>query len=401
MLLAVDVGNTQTHLGAFEGERLVEHWRFQTRAGATGDELAERIGGLMALRGLGLDDIDAVCVSSVVPPLGSQYEQLTERYLEPSACWSRRGSRPGCRSGSTTRWRSAPTAWSTPSPPTTRSAAPASSSTSAPGSTSTPSPPTASTSAARSRPGLEISLTALVERAARIPRIDLAEPEAAIGRSSRAAIQSGVVFGFAGLIDGVARRIEEELGGARFLATGGLAAAIVPFTETIDEVDDLLTLKGLRLIHDRNAAHSGRSPTRSRSAACAIANRVLLAPLAGIGNWFVRLQAKRHGAGLAVSEMVSSFALHYRNERTLRDLMRIHPDEHPVSIQLFGHDAEVMRSGAAIAAEAGADLIDINMGCPVPKVRRTGAGAAAARAIRTWPWRWPAAPPRAAACRSP
>jgi tRNA-dihydrouridine synthase B len=106
-----------------------------------------------------------------------------------------------------------------------------------------------------------------------------------------------------------------------------------------------------------------------------ISNRVLLAPLAGIGNWFVRLQAKRHGAGLAVSEMVSSFALHYRNERTLRELMRIHPDEHPVSLQLFGHDAEVMRSGAAIAAEAGADLIDINMGCPVPKVRRTGAGA--------------------------
>jgi tRNA-dihydrouridine synthase B len=106
-----------------------------------------------------------------------------------------------------------------------------------------------------------------------------------------------------------------------------------------------------------------------------IPNRVLLAPLAGIGNWFVRLQAKRHGAGLAVSEMVSSFGLHYRNERTLRELMRIHPDEHPVSVQLFGHDAEVMRSGARIAAGAGADLIDINMGCPVPKVRKTGAGA--------------------------
>jgi tRNA-dihydrouridine synthase B len=106
-----------------------------------------------------------------------------------------------------------------------------------------------------------------------------------------------------------------------------------------------------------------------------IPNRVLLAPLAGIGNWFVRLQAKRHGAGLAVSEMVSSFGLHHRNERTLRELMRIHPDEHPVSVQLFGHDPEVMRSGAAVAAEAGADLIDINMGCPVRKVRRTGAGA--------------------------
>src|ERR1700759_5083223 len=106
-----------------------------------------------------------------------------------------------------------------------------------------------------------------------------------------------------------------------------------------------------------------------------LSNRVRLAPLAGIGNWFVRLQAKRHGAGLAVSEMVSSFALHYRNERTLRELLVLHPEEHPVSIQLFGHDAEVMRSGAEIAAAAGADLIDINMGCPVPKVRKTGAGA--------------------------
>src|SRR5215208_5017879 len=105
-----------------------------------------------------------------------------------------------------------------------------------------------------------------------------------------------------------------------------------------------------------------------------LANRVLLAPLAGIGNWFVRLQAKRHGAGLAVSEMISSFGLHHRNERTQRELMRIHPDEHPVSVQLFGHDPNVMRSGAAVAAEAGADLIDLNMGCPVRKVRRTGAG---------------------------
>jgi tRNA-dihydrouridine synthase B len=107
-----------------------------------------------------------------------------------------------------------------------------------------------------------------------------------------------------------------------------------------------------------------------------IPNRVMLAPLAGIGNWFVRLQARRHGAGLAVSEMVSSFALHHRNERTLRELLVVHADEHPVSIQLFGHDPEVMRSGAAIAREAGADLIDINMGCPVRKVRKTGAGAA-------------------------
>jgi nifR3 family TIM-barrel protein len=108
----------------------------------------------------------------------------------------------------------------------------------------------------------------------------------------------------------------------------------------------------------------------------AIPNRVVLAPLAGIGNWFVRLQARRHGAGMAVSEMVSSFAIHYRNERTLRELLRLHPDEHPVSVQLFGHDPDVMASAAERVAAAGADLIDINMGCPVPKVCKTGAGAA-------------------------
>src|SRR5438034_616311 len=77
-----------------------------------------------------------------------------------------------------------------------------------------------------------------------------------------------------------------------------------------------------------------------------VPNRVLLAPLAGIGNWFVRLQARRHGAGLAVSEMVSSFAIHHRNDKTMTELLRIHPDEGPVSIQLFGQDADVMRSAA-------------------------------------------------------
>ena len=105
-------------------------------------------------------------------------------------------------------------------------------------------------------------------------------------------------------------------------------------------------------------------------------NRVVLAPLAGIGNWFVRLQAKRYGAGLVVSEMVSSFGLVHGDRRTLNEFLRIHPDEHPVSMQLFGHDPAVMRDAAAIAAAAGADLIDLNMGCPVRKVCKTGAGAA-------------------------
>jgi tRNA-dihydrouridine synthase B len=110
-----------------------------------------------------------------------------------------------------------------------------------------------------------------------------------------------------------------------------------------------------------------------------IPNRVVLAPLAGIGNWFVRLQAKRFGAGLAVSEMVSSFAIHYGNRKTHDELLTIDPREReggPVAIQLFGHDPEIMRSAAAHVATIGADLIDLNMGCPVPKVMKTGAGAA-------------------------
>ena len=106
-----------------------------------------------------------------------------------------------------------------------------------------------------------------------------------------------------------------------------------------------------------------------------VSNRVVLAPLAGIGNWFVRLQAKRHGAGLVVSEMVSSFGLKHGDERTHREFLRIHPEEHPVAIQLFGHDPDVMREAAEIVASRGADLIDINMGCPVRKVVKTGAGS--------------------------
>jgi tRNA-dihydrouridine synthase B len=119
-----------------------------------------------------------------------------------------------------------------------------------------------------------------------------------------------------------------------------------------------------------------------------VPNRLVLAPLAGIGNWFVRLQAKRYGAGMAVSEMVSSHAIHHRNPKTLNELLRIDEREReagvggmggsggPVVIQLFGESPELMRSAAVEVARAGADAIDINMGCPVEKVKKTGAGAA-------------------------
>jgi type III pantothenate kinase len=252
VLLAVDVGNTQTHLGAFDGERLIEHWRFQTRSGATGDELAGQLAGLLALSEMSLTDVHAVCVSSVVPPLGVQYERLTERYLDADCLTIG----PGVKTGMPIRIDN----------PLEVGADRLVNSIAAydrfQGACVVVDFGTGinidAVSAAGEYlggaigPGLEISLSALIERAARITRIDLTAPETAIGRSSRAAIQSGFVFGFAGLIDGVVRRIEKELGEASLLATGGLAQVVVPFTETIDEVDDMLTLKGLRLIYARN-----------------------------------------------------------------------------------------------------------------------------------------------------
>jgi type III pantothenate kinase len=255
MLLAVDVGNTQTHLGAFEGSDLRESWRFQTRAGMTSDEIAERISGFMELSGVNFRDVDAICVSSVVPPLGNQYERLCERYLHGGECLL---IGPGVKTGmpiridnpyevgadrlvnavaAYERFESACVVvdFGTGINFDAVSAA-------------------GEYLGGAIAPGVEISLTALAQRGARIPQIDLTRPEAAIGKSTRSAIESGVVFGFAGLIDGVARRIVEELGeGTPIIATGGLASSIVPYCDSIADIDELLTLTGLRIIYERNA----------------------------------------------------------------------------------------------------------------------------------------------------
>ena len=253
MLLAIDVGNTQTHLGAYRDGELAEHWRFRTVSGATGDEIAERIAGLLALSGVDAGEIGALAVSSVVPPLGGQYEAMARRYFD-SPCLL---VGPGVKTGmpiridnpyevGADRLVNAVAAYERVG-----------------GACIVVDFGTGINFDVVSEggeylggsiaPGIEISLTALAERGARIPRIELSAPAAAIGKSTRGAIQSGVIFGFAGLIDGIVRRIEAELGGEPSrLATGGLAHAIVPFSETIEEIDEMLTLEGLRLIWERN-----------------------------------------------------------------------------------------------------------------------------------------------------
>jgi type III pantothenate kinase len=252
MLLAVDIGNTQTHLGAFRGDDLVEHWRFATVRESTADELGAALRNLLALRGLAFEDLDASIISSVVPELGPEWEHVGERYLGHATL----SVGPGLKTGMPIRIEN----------PRELGA-----------------DRLVNAIAAHERlggpciavdfgtainydvvsvegeylggiisPGVELSVEALTARAAKLPKIDLGEPRSLIGRSTVDAIRAGVVYGFAGQVDGIVRRLRAELGEeAGAIATGGLAGIVVPHTETIDEIDDLLTLTGLRLIYER------------------------------------------------------------------------------------------------------------------------------------------------------
>lgn len=253
MLLAVDVGNTQTHLGVFERAELVERWRVATELEATADEVAMAMRGLLALRGMELDDVDACIVSSVVPHLSPEYRQMAERYLGLAAVIVGPGLKTGMsirvdnpRELGADRLVNAVAGYERCHGPCvivdfgtaiTFDAVSAS----------------GEYLGGIIAPGVEISMEALTERAAALPKVDLHSPTALIGKTTQAAIQSGIVYGFAGQVDGIVERLRNELGEATtVIATGGLAAAIVPHTHTIDEVDDLLTLTGLRLVYERN-----------------------------------------------------------------------------------------------------------------------------------------------------
>jgi len=253
VLLVVDVGNTQTHLGAFRGRELINDWRFATVRESTADELGSRLRSLLALRDLGFADLDASILSSTVPQLRPEWTGMAERYLGHEMPAVGPGVKTGMpirmdnpREVGADRLVNAVAAYERVGGPCV-----------------VVDFGTAITYDCVGgagdyiggiiAPGVEVSMEALTSRAAAIPKVDLTPPRALIGKSTVEAIRSGVIYGFASQVDGMVARLRDELGAAtRVIATGGLAGAIVPFCELIDEVDPLLTLTGLRLIFERN-----------------------------------------------------------------------------------------------------------------------------------------------------
>jgi type III pantothenate kinase len=256
MLLVVDVGNTQTHFGVFpeDGTKLAEHWRFATVRESTGDELGAALSNLLALRGLSFTDVRGSIVSSTVPQLSEQWTLMSERYLDQRMLVVGPEIRTGMpirmdnpHEVGADRLVNAVVAYERVhdtcvvvdfGTAITYDAVSAS----------------GEYLGGIITPGVEISIDALYDRAAKLPKVELAEPRSLIGKSTVDAIRSGIVYGFAGQVEGIVRRLRGELGpDTTVIATGGLAGLLVPFVrETIDEVDDLLTLIGLRLIWERN-----------------------------------------------------------------------------------------------------------------------------------------------------
>ena len=250
MLLAVDVGNTQTVLGLCEGERIVEHWRLATERTRTGDELGVLLTGL-----LDVDAVDGICLASTVPTLVREWERVAARWVEAPLL----AVGPGVKTGIQIRYDDPREV----GPDRIVNSVAAKERYGAPvivvdfGTSTNFDAVSAGGEYVGGvlAPGVAISMEALFDRAARLSRVEFVAPPTVIGRNTVHALQSGVVYGFAGQVDGIVRRMSEELGGEpRVLATGGLAGLIVPHAETVHEHLPDLTLEGLRLVYERQSA---------------------------------------------------------------------------------------------------------------------------------------------------
>jgi type III pantothenate kinase len=248
MLLAVDVGNTQTVFALYEDSVRGESWRVATEAQRTGDELGRLFEGFVEL-----ETLTGVCLSSTVPQLVTSYEHFVERYV--GAVLLVLG--PGVRTGITIRYDDPREV----GPDRIANAVAAKAQYGSPAIVVDFGTSTNFDVVSRDgeyvggvlAPGIEISMDALFERAARLRKIDFVEPPAVIGKTTVNALQSGLVYGFAGQVDGIVERIRAELGAeAQVIATGGLAELIAPHAKTIERVDPFLTLEGLRLVWDLN-----------------------------------------------------------------------------------------------------------------------------------------------------
>jgi type III pantothenate kinase len=247
-LLAMDVGNTQTVFGVFDGADLREHWRVATERSRSGDELGALYGNF-----LDFSTVDGVALASTVPQLHRAYQDFAKDYVRAELL----ELGPGIKTG-------VPIRYDDPREVGPDRIANAVAAVERYGSpcivvdfgTSTNFDVVSSDGeyvGGVLAPGIEVSMDALFQRAARLFKVDFVEPPTVIAKNTAASLQSGLVYGFAGQVDGIVERIRGELGeDAQTVATGGLADLIVPHARTLDRVDPFLTLEGLRLVWDRN-----------------------------------------------------------------------------------------------------------------------------------------------------